>query len=141
MLADRPPASGPPSGGVAIHPVAHDLSHLKPDHEPTYYTWEFMLSAVIADLPKRFRFAMPDDAMAPDTPRGTVLVFSLDAPPTIGHGVLVQDATGQRHVRRYAQGLGGQWKAEARNKAYLTLDSADGVQLLAVVVGRETGEI
>lgn len=130
-----------PSGGLSIHPEDQDLSHPEPDHEPTCYTWEFMVSAVISALPKRFRLAMPDDAMAPDTPRGTVLVFSTAATPAFGHGVLVQDQAGLRHVRRYAQGPAGRWRAEARNSAYLTLDSADGLQVLAVVVGRETSEI
>ena len=84
---------------------------------------------------------MPDDALAPDTPRGLVLHFSTEAAPVIGHGVLVQDAAGGRHVRRYAQGLGGAWRAEARNTAYMTLHSGDGVQLLAVVTGRDSGEV
>lgn len=94
-----------------------------------------------APLPHRFRLAVPDDALAPDTPRGTVLIFSTTAPPAFGHGVLVQDSTGQRHVRRYSQGPAGRWLAEARNSAYLTLDSFDGLQVLAVVVARETGEV
>ena len=130
-----------PSEGVAFHTEAHDLSQPQPDHEPHQYTWEFMMSADPAALPKRFRLPMPDDAMAPDTPRGTVLVFATDTVPAFGHGVLVQDQAGQRHVRRYAQGPAGRWKAEARNTAYLTLDSADGLQVLAVVVARQTSEI
>lgn len=92
-------------------------------------------------LPPRFRLAVPDDAMAPTTPRGTVLIFSTTTPPSIGGGVLVQDAEGRRHVRRYAQGIGGGWVAEARSGAYRPLNSGAGLQLLAVVVGRESGEV
>lgn len=99
------------------------------------------MSADPAALPKRFKLPMPDDAMAPDTPRGLVLHFSTEAAPVIGHGVLVQDAAGGRHVRRYAQGLGDAWRAEARNSAYMTLHSDAGVQLLAVVTGRDSGEV
>jgi len=129
------------SDGLSIRPEDQEMSQPQPDHEPQKITWEFMLSAVIADLPIRFRLPMPDDAMAPDTPRGTVLVFDRQQTPAFGHGVLVQDAAGLRHVRRYAQGPAGRWKAEARNSAYLSLDSADGLQVLAVVVARETREI
>ena len=97
--------------------------------------------AAAHSLPPRFRLAMPDDAMAPKTPRGTVLIFSTAAPPSIGAGVLAQDAEGRRHVRRYAQGIGGGWVAEARSGAYRPLHSGTGLQLLAVMVGRETGEV
>jgi len=130
-----------PSEGVGAHTVAQELRHPEPDDESPKHPWEFILSVPASDLPKRFRAAMPDDALAPDTPRGLVLHFSTEAYPVIGHGVLVQDAAGGRHVRRYAQGLGGAWRAEARNTAYMTLHSGDGVQLLAVVTGRDSGEV
>lgn len=117
------------------------MSHPQHDDEPTTCSWEFIVSAVIEDLPKRFRLAVPDDALAPATPRGTVLIFSTATAPEFGKGVLVQDSAGQRHVRRYAQGPGGRWLAEARNTAYITLDSASGLQVLAVVVARETGDV
>lgn len=136
---DPPPNPVPTSGGLGIRPADQDLSHPTADDEPTTTSWEFVLSA--ATLPPRFRLAVPDDALAPGTPRGTVLIFSTSAQPAFGHGVLVQDAGGSRYVRRYAQGPGGRWVAEARNSAYLTLDSAAGLQVLAVVVGRETGEV
>lgn len=129
----------PAPAGLDMHSVAHDLSQPNSDHEPITCSWEFILSAV--PLPPRFRMAAPDDAMAPLTPKGTVLIFSTDAEPAFGHGVLVEDATGMRYLRRYAQGPGGRWIAEARNSAYLALDSASGLRVLAVVIGRETGEI
>jgi len=128
------------SEGLNAYTVAHDLSHPEGDDEPITIQWEFVVSAV-SSLPARFRLAMPDDALAPHTRRGTVLIFSTTVAPIFGHGVLVVDGAGQRHVRRYAQGPAGRWIAEARNNAYLSLDSADGVQVLAVVVGRETGEV
>lgn len=84
---------------------------------------------------------MPDDALAPSTPRGTLLLFETAAAPVFGHGVLVEDSAGQRYVRKYAQGPAGRWLAVANNAAYLSLDSADGVRVLAAVTWRATGEV
>ena len=134
------PTQHPPEGRAAAG-VAHHLTHPKFDDELPLHQWEFILSVPASDLPKRFRAPMPDDALAPDTPRGLVLYFSTEVAPVIGNGVLVQDAAGGRHVRRYAQGLGDAWRAEARNTAYMTLHSGDGVQLLAVVTGRDSGAV
>lgn len=141
MDQQRGTPAQPSPEGVSVHPVAQDLSHPTFEDEPQQHPWEFIVSVPTSDLPKRFRAAMPDDALAPDTPRGLVLHFNTDAEPVIGHGVLVQDAAGGRHVRRYAQGLGGAWRAEARNTAYMTLHSGDGVQLLAVVTGKDSGAV
>lgn len=129
------------SEGLSIRPEDQDLNQPQPDHEPPLLTWEFLLPVEIADLPARFRLAMPDDAMAPDTPRGTVLIFDRQRLPAFGAGVLVQDSTGARHVRRYAQAQAGAWRAEARNSAYLTLHSTDGAEVLAVVTAVETSHI
>lgn len=125
--------------GSSTDPVDQDLSHPEPMMEPTTLQWESVVQ--LKEFPVRFKLAVPDDALAPDTPRGVVLHFSTEADPVIGHGVLVQDAAGGRHVRRYAQGLGGAWRAEARNTAYMTLHSSDGVKLLAVVTGRDSGVV
>ena len=123
----------------AGEPLAHYLSQPQNDDEPITCTWEFILSAV--PLPPRFRLSMPDDALAPGTPRGTTLIFSTSAAPVFGHGVLVEAADGARHVRRYAQAPHGQWIAEARNSAYVSIASETGAKVLAVVIGRETGEV
>lgn len=125
--------------GSVDEPVAQQLSHPQSDDAPTTCTWEFVLSA--ASLPPRFRLAVPDDALAPATPRGTVLIFSTTAQPTFGHGILVQAADGSRYVRRYAQAPGGGWLAEARNSAYLDIPGDSGASVVAVVIGRETGEV
>lgn len=127
--------------GVGSHPVAHELIQPQPEDEPAKPAWEFILSAPASDLPKRFRLPMPDDALAPSTPRGTLLLFETAAAPVFGHGVLVEDSAGQRYVRKYAQGPAGRWLAVANNAAYLSLDSADGVRVLAAVTWRATGEV
>lgn len=133
-----PPQHAPK--GVIVSSVAQDLSQPQFDDDPTTCTWEFILSTAASGLPKRFKLAMPDDALSPHTPRGVVLIFSTGQEPIFGHGVLVEDAAGQRYVRRYAQGPAGRWIADVHNNAYLALDSAEGLKVLAVVTGRETGE-
>lgn len=127
--------------GVIVSTVAQGLIQPQPDDEPAKPAWEFIVSAPASDLPKRFSLPMPDDALAPSTPRGTLLLFETAAAPVFGHGVLVEDNAGQRYVRKYAQGPGGRWLAVANNAAYLSLDSADGVRVLAAVTWRATGEV
>ena len=95
-----------------------------------------------APLPSEFVCAVPDDALSPDTPRGTVLMFSTQALPQPGLGVLVQDRDGRRYVRRYTQAHGGRFLATASHRDYVTLDSdTDGLEVLAVATGRMGGGV
>ena len=91
------------------------------------------------DLPERFELTMPDDALAPNIVRGTDLIFERSRKPGIGDGVLVQDKSGRCYVRQYAEGLAGEWAAQALNQngAYLRLESGrDGLRILAVLAWR-----
>lgn len=91
---------------------------------------------------EEFTTVVPDDALAPRTPRGTRLIFRRGGVPQPGYGVFVQDSVGRRYIRRYAEGHDGAWIAEANNPAYASLDSVrDGLTLLAVVTGRYTSKI
>lgn len=93
-------------------------------------------------LPDRFICAVPDDALAPTTPRGTRLIFDRQAPPVPGWGVLVQDGDGKRHVRRYVVASGDRWIGAASNPAYAALKSAeDRLEVLAVATGRFDGSV
>ena len=97
---------------------------------------------MLGDIPERFVLAMPDDALAPHTVRGTRLLFVKgDQPTSFGVGVLVRDAQGQHHVRRYVQGPAGQWAAEARNTAYRSIGASDGALIVAWVEGRFDGAV
>lgn len=93
------------------------------------------------ELPPAFEIAMPDDAMAPEIPAGRALIFErTSTPPRPGTRILIADQAGRRHVRRYAEGRDGAWRALPDNRAHMDLDSAqDGLQLLAVLkwVGAE----
>jgi len=120
--------------------VAHDMAH-PPYTVPPSVTWEDVMKAK-EPLPNEFVMAVPDDALAPQTPRGILLIFSTLLPPEPGKGVLVEASDGRRYVRRYGEGLGGEWEAQARNDAYVTLKSGrDGLALLAVVSGRMNGDV
>lgn len=154
-LTGAPAGAAPGAGGAEVRkPSTHaalqaggecgksaeEVRNLSPFSVPASHSHSAERAAD-GNRPPRFRLAVPDDAMAPDTPWGTVLIFSTTAPPSIGSGVLVQDAEGRRHLRRYVQGMAGQWVAEARSSAYRPLHSGMGLQLLAVVVARESGEV
>lgn len=84
-----------------------------------------------------FRFALVDDAMAPDWPRGMHLIFDTVRRARPGRVVLVKTADGQLHVRTYAQGrTPGHWTAEPSQRAYTRFDSqADGLEIVAVMRG------
>lgn len=88
------------------------------------------------DKPALFRAALPDDAMAPDYPKGTELVWSTRQRMIPGRVVLVRDSHGRVHARECRQGSApGEWSAAPRNAAYVTFPGAS-VQLLAVSRGR-----
>ena len=84
-------------------------------------------------FPRYFTLAVPDEAMAPNLPRGTMLIFETGAAPEIGDTVLVSDASGTRHVRKYCQVRGAHWEAQAINADYASFESErDGLAIVAV---------
>jgi transcriptional regulator with XRE-family HTH domain len=140
--ARKPPAwldgrNTPTVEGVA-HPLILDVSTVPPT-----IGWGELMGA--DEVPQRFGVAMPDDALSPNVPRGTVLYFaavSSEKRPTVGDGVLVQDGAGKRYIRRLGEGPGGEWTAQALHPAYITLESqAHGLTILAVMTGREGSRV
>ncbi len=128
-----------PQQMMAREAEAHYLN-LQPFTVPQELSWEDVMQ--MDKLPATFVLAMPDDALAPRVLRGTRLIFDTAVRPQPGTGVLVLDAVGRRYVRRYAEGTGGTWLAQAVHDAYATLESArDGLKLLAVMTGRMDGAI
>lgn len=84
------------------------------------------------EVPPLFMCDLPDDALAPTHPRGTRFIFRAGAPSRFGCVVLVEDATGARHLRIHAQGIAGTWQARATHPAYASLESArDGLKIVA----------
>lgn len=110
--------------GVGRYPVAQEMSAYRFDHVPTL-TLEHAMDW--STLPEQFEAAMPDDALAPDYPRGMLLVWSCTKAPRAGSVVLLKDRHGHPHVREYRPGIDPhQWSASAINRAYPALgpDSA-----------------
>ena len=102
---------------------------------PVRITWEHLMQS--KELPERFELEAPDDALAPNIPRGTVVTFERAGSASAGRCVLVQDRRGAWYMRRYVQGAGGTFKAQPTHDAYVALDSeSDGVQVRAVMVAR-----
>lgn len=119
---------------------AQDLSQ-PAYHDPPFVAWEDVVTRSSAPH-ESFVLAVPDDALAPRTPRGTRLVFSRGAPPRPGWGVIVQDGAGNLYLRRYVQGRGSQWSAQATDSNYASLDSiTDKLSIVAVAVGRQDGAV
>ncbi|MEY2689170.1 MAG: hypothetical protein RL375_3368 [Pseudomonadota bacterium] len=114
--------------------VAQDLSH------PAFDAVPLLKREQLVDQPRPdvFRFALADDAMAPEFPAGTELVWTTRRRIAPGRLLLLQDAHGQLHVRRCHQGAQpGTWLATATNPAFRALDSTEpGVLVLAVFKGR-----
>lgn len=98
------------------------------------------LEALVNDptVPEVFRHVLSDDALAPDYPRGTEIVWTTRRRMLPGRLVLVRDRHGQVHARQCHQGRApGLWIAAAIDPAYLSFDSAkDELTLLAVYKGR-----
>jgi hypothetical protein len=88
--------------------------------------------------PELFRFCVPDDAMAPEIPAGTEVVWTTRRRIAPGRLLLLADSHQQLHVRRCHQGDGpGAWVAGALNSAYRAFRSDEpGVHVLAVYKGR-----
>jgi hypothetical protein len=90
-----------------------------------------------SDLPDQFVIRVPDDALSPNLPRGTEVIFERAGSAHPGECVLIEDGRHQRHLRRYVQGLDGTYTAQAINGAYVNLESVrDGLKILAVMAWR-----
>lgn len=102
---------------------------------PPSLSWEQVMQS--QELPDRFVVESPDDALAPNLPRGVAIMFERATVPQPGDCVLVEDSRGARYMRRYVQGIGGAFAAQAINDAYVSLDSVrDGLRVLAVMAWR-----
>lgn len=124
------PKGGPHVEGAGSEgALDHLLSQVKPMVEPRTVIWETILTET---LPSQFKLALPDDALAPAYPTGSLFIWSTTKAPRVGSVVLVRDSFGQPHARRYGQGRApGQWVAEATGPGFVPFDGA-AVTLLAV---------
>lgn len=117
-----------------LYEVAHAVNHLPLEAVPLL-TREQLLTE---HTPELFAFAAPDDAMAPEAPAGTEIVWTTRRRVAPGRLVLLRDQHQQLHVRRCQQGDGpGAWVGGVTNTAYRPLHSDEpGLVVLAVYKGR-----
>lgn len=118
----------------ATYTVAQSASQHQSSNDLPLLAWEAILSSSTPDL---FRAVLNDDALAPELPRGTEIVWTTRRLLLPGRVVLVKDRRGQLHARRCHQGTApGHWIAAASNSAYRSFDStADGLTVIAVYKG------
>lgn len=123
--------AAPLQGGMPID-EAHVMS-LSGFDDPPLLNWEDLLNS---PLPDRFALRLPDDAMAPRAPAGTLVRFLRTHEARQGDGVLVRDAAGNLYFRRLQQRTPTHWRAVPGNDAFAVLDSiADGLVIVAVLTG------
>lgn len=85
-----------------------------------------------------FRLVLVDDALAPELPKGTEVVWTTRRRAAPGRPILLRDQHGQVHARICHQGrMPGHWMAVANHPAYVSFDSSEpGLTVLAVYKGR-----
>jgi len=113
--------------------------NLQPFMLPSTVNWGELME--MSALPAMFVVGMPDAALAPSVMQGEPLLFETAKSPTVGDCVLVETSDGARHVRRYSQGVGDAWNAEALNSAYRSIPSSQGVKVLATLAWRASSKV
>lgn len=147
LAQDIETATGKPTGWMdQQHPVAGEeaASYLvaqvpsypsAPDDLPIL-PWEALMTS--DTVPDIFRVVLNDDALAPELPRGTEVVWTTRRRVAPGRPMLLRDAHGQVHARMCHQGrTPGHWVAKGATAAFVEFDKAEpGLRVLAVYKGR-----
>jgi hypothetical protein len=123
------------TGGVASQ--ARLMSFERPTLPPPIIQWGNLMT-MGDSIPPEFRVTAPDEALAPRLRQGQRVTLDTRAlPARPGDCVLVEDKTGNIHLRIYSPGV-GRWTGRAENTAYQDLDSErDGLTVLAVLTAHE----
>ncbi len=118
----------------ALYAVAHGMSHLTLQAVPFLSGEQLMRD----EVPETFRAVVADDAMAPEFPMGTELLWTTRRRIQPGRLLLIRDSHHRVHVRRCHQGADpDHWIGAPANPAFATFTSRDvGVAVLAVFKGR-----
>jgi hypothetical protein len=135
--AVNPPLTVPPFGGTqAGGSIAQQLSHPAAIIKPPTIAWGALMSSPA--LPELFCVTLPDDAMAPEFPKGCTVTFSTsEGPPRPRDAVLVRDGSGHLYFREFQQRTPSHFVAGATGGGLLPLDSqADGLEVVAICVGK-----
>ena len=121
-----------------VHPsygVAQNLSYPRASDDLPMLSWEDLVQRPVPEI---FRTILTDDALSPEHPAGTEIVWTTRRKAAPSRLILVKDRHGQIHARQCHQGRApGHWIAAPINPAYVTFDSQEvGLELLAVYKGR-----
>lgn len=121
---------------AARYSVAHDPSYPQAPDDLPILPWEALMSS--KHVPDIFRAVLQDDALAPDLPRGTEVVWTTRRRVSPGRPMLLQDEHGQVHARMCHQGrTPGHWVAKGATDAFVAFDKHEpGLRVLAVYKGR-----
>lgn len=125
------PVAGEPAQSYA---VAQLSSHQPSFDDLPLLKWE---NIKMGNVPDTFRAVLPDNALAPNYPAGSEIVWTLKRRAAPGRVVLIRDAHGALHARVCRQGKApGQWLAAPYHADFATFDSAtDRIELVAVFKG------
>lgn len=126
------PRPARPGRAPGVHPKTPDPA-LLPEafNRPVQMTRETLMTDP-GRGPSTFKTVLEDDALAPERPAGTVMVWRRDQPPRPGRPILVQDAHGRFHPRIYREGkTPGSWFGSPRDPAYAEFGSEDGAVIYA----------
>jgi hypothetical protein len=139
-------AQKPPGWLDWVHPIAREtdprayvaqlLSQSLVSHMPPLLSLEALMSS--ERVPESFCTQLHDDALAPELPKGTEVVWSTRRQVQPGRYLLLRDSHGQVHARLCQQGrTPGHWLGTPLSPAYVVFDSTEpGLQVLAVYKGR-----
>ena len=112
---------------------AQFLSHHFVSDDLPMIAWEALVKTPV---PEVFRTILVDDALAPEFPKGTEILWTTKRRAMPGRLILVVDRYDQVHARECRQGRDpGRWIAAPINPAYLSFDS-DELRLVAVFKAR-----
>lgn len=123
------------SEGVNPYTVneAQFLSHHFVSDDLPMIAWEALVKSQVPDV---FRTILVDDALAPEYPKGTEILWTTKRRAMPGRIVLVIDRHRQVHARECRQGRDpGQWIGAPMNSAYVSFNSSE-LELLAVFKAR-----
>ena len=136
-LDSHTPVLGHSLGGPQVSAsLAQQLSDPTAIIRPTTIEWDLLMS--LEPLPTVFCAAIPDDAMAPEFPKGCTVLFSTtEGPARPRDAVLVRDQQGNLYFREFQQRTPQHFMAAATGGGVLPLDSqTDGLAVVAICVGK-----
>ena len=119
----------------AVHDLAEAQAQRLSQDAPMITPKQVMWEDVMTDESERFTLEAEDDSMLPLLAKGQLGIFSRKASPVPGKPVLLIDRNKKLYIREYRPRTDEHWRAVALN-GHDPLDSiADGLDIVAAMVG------